>query len=52
MDPGPGEPRPNHRMLAVVMESPKGNYFLKLVGPAKTIEQNKKDFDNWLKTFK
>jgi hypothetical protein len=52
MDPGPGEPRPNHRMLAAVLESPKGNYFLKLVGPAKTIEQNKKDFDNWVKAFK
>jgi hypothetical protein len=52
MEPGPGEPRPNHRMLAVVMETPKGNYYLKLVGPAKTVEQNKKEFDAWLKAFK
>jgi hypothetical protein len=52
MDPGPGEPRANQRMLAVVMESPNGNYFIKLVGPAKTIEKNKKDFDAWLKAFK
>ncbi len=52
MDPGPGEPRANHRMLAVVLETPEGDYFLKLVGPAKTIEKNKKDFDAWLKGFK
>jgi hypothetical protein len=52
MDPGPGEPRPNHRMLAAVMESPKGNYFIRLVGPAKTVEQGKKEFDGWLKAFK
>jgi hypothetical protein len=52
MDPGPGEPRPNHRMLAAVLESAKGNYFIKLTGPAKTIEQSKKEFDAWLKAFK
>jgi hypothetical protein len=52
MAPGPAEPRPNHRMLAAVLETPKGNYYLKLVGPAKTIEQSKKDFDGWLKAFK
>jgi hypothetical protein len=52
MEPGPAEPRPNHRMLAVVMESPQGNYYLKLVGPAKTIDHNKKDFDAWVKAFK
>ena len=52
MDPGPGEPRPNYRMLAAVLESPKGNYFIRLVGPGKTVEQNKKDFDGWLKAFK
>jgi hypothetical protein len=52
MAPGPAEPRPNHRMLAAVLETPKGNYYLKLVGPEKTIEKNKKGFDGWLKGFK
>jgi hypothetical protein len=52
MAPGAPEPRPNHRMLAAVLESPKGNYYVRLVGPAKTIEQNKKEFDGWLKAFK
>ena len=46
------EPRPHQRMLAAVLESPKGNYYLKLVGPEKTIETNKKGFDGWLKGFK
>jgi len=52
MDPGPGEPRPDSRMLAVVLETPNGNYFIKLTGPGKTIEKNKKEFDAWLKKFK
>ena len=52
MAPGPAEPRPNHRMLAVVLETPKGNYYIKLVGPEKTIEKHKKGFDGWIKGFK
>jgi len=52
MAPGPAEPRPNQRMLAVVLETPKGNYYIKLVGPEKTIEKNKKGFDGWIKGFK
>jgi hypothetical protein len=52
MDPGPGEPRPNYRMLAAVLETPKGNYFIKLVGPAKTIDKSHKEFMAWLKSFK
>jgi hypothetical protein len=46
------EPRANHRMLAVVFESPKGPYFVRFVGPEKTITENKKGFDEWLKNFK
>jgi hypothetical protein len=52
MAPGPAEPRANHRMLAVVLETPKGNYYIKLVGPEKTIDKNKKGFDGWIKGFK
>jgi hypothetical protein len=52
MAPGPAEPRPNQRMLAVVLETPKGNYYIKLVGPEKTVEKNKKGFDGWIKGFK
>jgi len=46
------ELRPDYRMLGVVFESPKGPYFFRLVGPAKTVEHNKKAFEDWVKGFK
>ena len=46
------EKKTNYRMLGVVFESPKGPYFLRLVGPAATVGENKKAFDDWLKNFK
>jgi hypothetical protein len=46
------ERRPNYRMFAVSFESPNGPYFIKLTGPAKTMEHHKKAFDEWLKNFK
>jgi hypothetical protein len=46
------EKRPNHRMLAVVWESPHGPYFMRLVGPEKTVTKYKTAFDAWLKSFK
>lgn len=52
MDPGPGEPRPNSRMMAVVFETGQGSYFIRLVGPEKTVAGAKRDFDGWLKAFK
>ncbi|HLW68434.1 MAG TPA: hypothetical protein VKS79_24160 [Gemmataceae bacterium] len=42
----------NARMIGVVFESPNGPYYFKLVGPAKTVEANKKGFDEWVKNFK
>ena len=50
MAPGTGNQRndPNYRLRAAVIETPKGNYFLKLVGPAKTMgrwEQSVTDFE-------
>ncbi len=46
------EPRPGHRMVAVIFASPKGPYFIRLIGPEKTVTQHKKGFDEWLKNFK
>jgi hypothetical protein len=46
------EVRPAYRMIAVVFESPNGPYFFRFVGPEKTIEKNKKDFDKFLRGFK
>ncbi len=43
---------PNYRMLGVVFESKKGPYFIRMVGPADTVAQYKKGFDEWLKGFK
>jgi hypothetical protein len=46
------ELRPHYRALKVIFETPKGPYYLSLVGPDKTVEQNKKGFDEMLKGFK
>lgn len=47
-----GEKRPNYRLIGVILETPNGPYYVRFVGPAKTIEANKKGFDDWLKGFK
>jgi len=44
--------RPDYRMIAVQFDGPDNVWHLKLIGPAKTVEKHKKDFDNWLKSFK
>lgn len=36
---GSGQAMPNARMRAAVIETPKGAYYIKLVGPEKTIER-------------
>jgi hypothetical protein len=46
------EEKPDFRMVGVVFESKNGPYFMRLVGPAKTVEKHKKEFDEWLKNFK
>jgi hypothetical protein len=48
----PQEPRPNHRMIGVVFASPQGPYFMRFVGPERTIERHKAEFDKWLRGFK
>jgi hypothetical protein len=45
-------PLPNYRMLAVFFETPEGSHFIRMIGPAATVEQHKKGFDGWLKAFK
>jgi len=44
--------QPNTRMLAVVFENPGGPYYMRLVGPQKTVAQHKPAFDEWLRGFK
>ena len=42
----------NYRQIYVIFEGKDAVYSLTLVGPAKTIEKHKKEFDEWLKNFK
>lgn len=42
----------DYRQLYVIFETKDGQYYLTLLGPAKTVEKHKKDFDQWLKNFK
>jgi hypothetical protein len=44
--------RPDYRMLALQFDTPKDVFHIKLTGPAKTVDQYKKGFDDWLKGFK
>lgn len=44
--------RPNYRMLAVVFESKKGPYFIRMLGPADSVAHYKKGFEEWIKGFK
>jgi hypothetical protein len=47
-----GELKPDYRLIGVVFETKNGPYYIRFVGPEKTLEQHKKDFDDWLKAFK
>ncbi len=53
MTPGSGSfsNNSNYRMRAAVIETPKGSYFVKLVGPAKTVAQWDEAFNTYLKSF-
>jgi hypothetical protein len=53
MAPGTGNQRndANYRMRAAVIETPKGNYFLKLVGPAKTMGHWEQSVTDFVKSF-
>ena len=53
MMPGAGERHNNaeYRLRAAVIETPKGNYFAKLVGPAKTLARWDQAFMDYLRSF-
>lgn len=42
----------NARMLAAVLPTPEGNYFLKLVGPAETVKSHLKKYEDFLTSLK
>jgi len=53
MSPGSGDRHNNsdYRLRAAVIETPKGNYFVKLVGPVKTIARWDQSFKDYLNSF-
>jgi hypothetical protein len=47
---GAGQSKPNFRMRAGVIETPKGAYFIKLVGPEKTVTKWDQAFQEFVKS--
>ena len=43
--------KPGYRLRAAVVETPKGSYYLKLVGPEKTVTQWNESFLSYLRSF-
>ena len=41
----------SYRLRAAVIETPKGNYFVKLAGPEKTVTRWDKEYNDYLKSF-
>jgi hypothetical protein len=41
----------NYRLRAAVIETPKGNYFVKLTGPEKTVARWEQAYTDYLKSF-
>jgi hypothetical protein len=48
---GPAQATPDQRMLAAVVEGKGGPWFLRLVGPAATVEAAKPGFDDLLRSL-
>jgi hypothetical protein len=44
--------KPNYRQLYVIFTSNDGDYFMTLLGSAKTIDKHEKEFKEWLANFK
>jgi hypothetical protein len=53
MSPGSSEHHndPNYRLRAAVIETPKGSYYMKLIGPKKTVERWETSVDKFIKSF-
>ena len=43
--------KPAYRLRAAVVETPNGSYFVKLVGPEKTVAQWNESFLSYVKSF-
>ena len=47
---GTAQSKPNYRMRAGVIDTPKGAYFIKLVGPEKTVSRWDQSFQDFVKS--
>jgi hypothetical protein len=45
------EEKPNFRMLGAVIETPAGPWFVKLIGPERTVERWKESFFEFMRSF-
>jgi hypothetical protein len=52
MGTGPSTDAPNSRLIASVIETPAGNWFVKATGPAKTMAAIEPKFRAWVKSAK
>mgnify|MGYP003412062510 FL=1 len=52
MPGGPTTPKPGFALIGVIVESPRGSHFFKLVGPKATVAQAKKPFFELLDSVK
>jgi hypothetical protein len=43
--------KPDFRQLYVIFTTDDGDFYMTLLGPAKTVEKHEKDFREWLKNF-
>jgi hypothetical protein len=46
------EEKPDYRMLSVIFDCKGGPYYMRLLGPTKTVSEHAKEFDGWLRSFK
>jgi hypothetical protein len=49
---GPKEELPNYAMLAAIAETSKDPWFFKMVGPQKTVDHWRSEFDKFVNSFK
>ena len=54
MRPGAAEHynKPGYRLCAAVVETPQGAYYIKMTGPAKTVDAAQRDYEKFLSSLK
>jgi hypothetical protein len=50
MPGGPTTPLPNYALLGIILESPNGDVFIKMTGPAEVVKTNAQTFEDLVKS--